>query len=179
MLANMKNMNFEDGIEVFTRDIINDFKGLRTKKAFLPHEKIFRVEGKIIDYRTRWTLQIDNDIHIDPMDSNGNPNSAGYLNHSCDPTAYSLVLKVPESELPVMEIFALKQIKEGEEITVDYAFMESEIANGCECLCNSANCRGKIISFKQLDIKEIQSYLDKNIPLSMPLLKLFEAMEVG
>jgi len=145
----------------------------------LPHQKIFRIEGKIVDYRTKRTLQIDNDIHIDPEDSNGNPELGYYLNHSCDPNTYPLVLEVSDSELPVMEIFALKGVKVGEEITVDYAFMESEIANECVCLCGSANCRGKIISFKQLDIKEIQSYQDKNIPLSIPLLKLFEAMELG
>jgi len=170
----MNKTNSNEVIEIFTRDTIDDFKGLRTKKGFLPHEKIFRVAGRIVDYRTKRTLQIDNDVHIDPVDSDGNPELGYYLNHSCDPNTYSLVLEVSDSTLPVMEIFALKAIKEGEEITVDYAFMESEIANECACLCNSTNCRGKIISFKQLDIKEIQSYRDKNIPLSVPLLRLFE-----
>lgn len=164
-----------DSVEVDSSNMFPGCKGLRAKKIFLPGSRIFQVTGKVVDYRTLRTVQIDTNLHIDPVDEEGNPVPASYLNHSCDPNAYPIVVEDDNSEYPEVYIHALKRIDEGDEVTVDYAFMESEIANPCTCACGAINCRGKIIGFKQLDAQEIETYLSKNIPLSEHLLRLLPA----
>ena len=58
---------------------------------------------------------------------------ARYVNHSCDPN-------VVEKERVA---YAIKDIKKGEEITIDYdkiAYLEKPF----ECQCGSKNCRGLV-----------------------------------
>ena len=164
----------EDQVDVSNSEMTKNFKGIRAKRDFLPGEIIFEVKGRRVDFRSDRTLQIDANIHIDPVDPSGEPKYGYYLNHSCNPNAYPLVDEQPPFKLSALNIYALREIKAGDEITVDYAFMESEIANECECLCGSTNCRGRIIGFKKLRQQEVENYLNKKIPLSTHLIKLLD-----
>lgn len=58
-----------------------------------------------------------------------------YLNHSCNPNA-SFVDRW---------LIAKCEIKEGEEITVDYSHTETNCSNPFSCNCRSRNCRGNLI----------------------------------
>ncbi len=68
---------------------------------------LIRYDGPIIDHPTRYSIQVDDDVHID-----GTPDSNSYLNHSCSPNAYvdwsGIVLR------------ALRDIQPGEELTCNY-----------------------------------------------------------
>jgi len=84
------------------------------------------------------------------------------FNHSCSPNAF---LRGKN------ELVALKDIKEGEEITYDYSTTmndnEEKIKSSggtlwtCKCNCGSQNCRGIIDQFKNLP-KNTRDFYIKN-----------------
>lgn len=161
-----------DNVGVETSKLIPSGKGLHARRDFLEREEIFIVEGQLVNYSTLRTLQLTDDIHIDPVDKDGEPEPGYYLNHSCKPNAYSYV--VEDNQNLSLRIYALNHINKGEEITVDYSFMETAITNSCICKCGSDYCRGKIIGFKDLGDEEIENYLSKNLPLSKHLKELYK-----
>jgi len=57
-----------------------------------------------------------------------------YLNHSCDPNAMRRGVKVS----------AWKEIREGDEITIDYR-LNAFGGESSTCLCGSANCDGEVV----------------------------------
>jgi SET domain-containing protein len=59
-----------------------------------------------------------------------------YLNHSCNPNAYIY------SAGKQFFIIAKKDIKSGEEITVDYEIQTTGVDSSWECKCGAINCRG-------------------------------------
>ncbi len=73
-----------------------------------------------------------------------------FLNHSCDPNA-GIQGKVT--------IVALKDIKEGEEITIDYAITEGDDMWEMPCSCGSKNCRKVIRSIQFLPKRQFEKYL--------------------
>lgn len=68
-----------------------------------------------------------------------------YINHSCNPNA-----GIMEESM----LFAIKNIKRGDEITFDYS---TTIDESFECKCGSKNCRGTIVDFFGLP-KKLQEY---------------------
>ena len=65
---------------------------------------------------------------------------AKFINHSCDPNC---ILKQWEvNGLPRMCYFAIKEIKEGVELTFDYNWECDEDQNMTECKCGTVNCKG-------------------------------------
>lgn len=78
-----------------------------------------------------------------------------FMNHSCDPNTICPDLG-RESDRMLYNAIAVKDIKEGDEITCDYALFDYE-CDGHEipvCGCRAANCRGSMRGFKNLDIDE-------------------------
>jgi len=60
------------------------------------------------------------------------------LNHSCDPNCAAMV---EQRGYPVV---AIRDIENGEEVTIDYAVTSTNPSDGLfECLCGSPNCRGE------------------------------------
>ena len=68
-----------------------------------------------------------------------------YINHSCNPNVGL------HGEITFI---AMRNIKKGEELTVDYAFIDNEDYS-FKCTCGSDNCRGTITGF-DWKIKELQ-----------------------
>jgi uncharacterized protein len=73
-----------------------------------------------------------------------------YLNHSCNPNT-GIKGRVT--------MVALKNIKEGEEITVDYSIIEGDDLWEMECRCGERNCRGLIRSIQYLPEEQYKKYL--------------------
>lgn len=90
---------------------------------------------------------VKKDIWIDPL----KPHK--FLNHSCDPVA----------GMRGLTLIAIKNLREGEEITIDYSIIEGDFLWEMNCSCNSKNCRGIIRSIQFLPIKTFKKYLP-NIP---------------
>ncbi|KKR31810.1 MAG: Nuclear protein SET [Parcubacteria group bacterium GW2011_GWF2_39_8b] len=73
-----------------------------------------------------------------------------YLNHSCNPNS-SIKGKVT--------MVALKNIKEGEEITIDYSIIEGDDMWKMKCNCGEKNCRKIIRSIQYLPTRTFKKYL--------------------
>jgi hypothetical protein len=69
---------------------------------------------------------------------------ARFMNHCCQPNAYAKVISI-ETELgqeKKIMIFALRDIKAGEEITYDYKFPVED--GSLRCTCGAPNCIGRM-----------------------------------
>jgi hypothetical protein len=73
-----------------------------------------------------------------------------FLNHSCNPTA-----GIKGS----LSLVALRDLKEGEEVTIDYSTIEGDPRWELKCMCGEKNCRGTIRSIHFLPEKYFISYL--------------------
>jgi len=107
--------------------------GVFANKNFKKGETIYKIpEGRIINYPTRNSPFIGNNRWLsDEIVLN-------YVNHSCEPNAVFEIGEEPR-------LVAVEDIKEGDEITVDYN--KTEIG-GVEtpCNCGSENCKGFFLS---------------------------------
>ena len=83
------------------------------------------------------------------VDGNVPWNTARLLNHSCDPNCQTWI------EEKRIFVYALRDIKEGEELTFDYGF-DIECYQDHPCLCGSERCVGYIVSQEQWkDLKKV------------------------
>ena len=73
-----------------------------------------------------------------------------FLNHSCDPNA---------GVLGKVSMYAIRDIKRNDEITVDYSTIEGNRLWEMKCKCNSKKCRGIIKSIHSLPRKTFDEYL--------------------
>lgn len=85
---------------------------------------------------TRKKLRICAIDHRWSLDGSYGGNGTHYINHSCDPNAFMMILHRH------ILFFALRDIAAGDEITVDY---ETTLHDDHKrCTCGAATCRGTI-----------------------------------
>jgi SET domain-containing protein len=111
-----------------------------------PRKKIGNIDGEIISYREaqrRVKLQPGNVLFMvefdnDPiaLDASVNSNELRHVNHSCEPNTFM------RRAYRMVEYYALKKIKKGEELTCDYG--ETHHEGTLPCKCGAKNCRGFI-----------------------------------
>ena len=103
-------------------------------------------------------------INKGKKDSLSNPNWVGigenqwidpekpykFLNHSCNPSA-GVKGKV--------SMYAIRDIKEGEEITIDYSTIEADQLWEMPCSCGANNCRKIVKSIQYLPENYFKKYL--------------------
>jgi len=70
------------------------------------------------------------------LDGSRGGNGTHYINHSCEPNAYVRTIHGH------IVFFALRDIRPGEEITVDYE--QTLHPDSKRCYCGAASCRGRI-----------------------------------
>ncbi len=73
-----------------------------------------------------------------------------FLNHSCDPTT---------GIRGRVTLVALKDLKQGDEITIDYSTIEGDPQWEMKCLCGSKKCRGIVRSIQSLPKRRFEEYL--------------------
>lgn len=133
-------------------------RGIYATRSFRKGEDVLTFEGDmILQEPGMHTLQIDYDKHLLVNEPER------YVNHSCDPNC-----GIKEKATLV----ALRHIKEGDEITFDYAMTEYRLGGferNEKCLCGSEICRGNITGHDELPDKfkekykgYISSYLQKS-----------------
>ncbi len=132
----IKNISKGDLISVFGGYVIT-----RAEELELPDE--FNDEG----------VQISEDLILG-IKSEADLEDASYINHSCNPNAgYN----------GQIFLVAMHDIKNGEEITFDYAMClyqsENEKKYSFKCFCGALNCR-KIITDNDWKIPELQKKYD-------------------
>ncbi|MEK6700639.1 MAG: SET domain-containing protein-lysine N-methyltransferase [Planctomycetota bacterium] len=104
-------------------------------EAIEPGEGILDVHGVFVDLPSRFSIQVDDELHVVPvLDGVPTHDSARYswrfLNHSC----------VPNAAMVGLRLLALMPIQQWEEVTFDYNTTEFEIAEPFRCTC--AGCGG-------------------------------------
>jgi SET domain-containing protein len=116
--------------------------GLFATENIKKGEVIIEYIGNIIDdaeaekkHKTMYIFEVKKNTNID-----GSPrwNTARYANYSCDPNAES------ENKKSRIFLIAIKNIKQGDEITFDYGeeFVEEHI-KPYGCRCGSKKCKMK------------------------------------
>ena len=96
-------------------------------------------------------LQIDDYLYID-LDE-----PSRTFNHSCDPNS---------GVRGKNELFAIKDIKKGEEITYDYSTVvgttvDIDVIWSMNCNCGSRDCRKKIGNYLTIPKKKLEAYKKK------------------
>jgi cyanophycin synthetase len=104
-------------------------------------EVILRAWGPTTTERSKYTIQVDQDLHLIP------PEPLRFLNHSCEPNC-GLLIRCGVQEI---ELHTLRPLQPGEELTLDYETFEVEFeALKGPCLCQSPSCRGTLVGYREL-----------------------------
>jgi SET domain-containing protein len=128
-------------------------RGVFALRAFRRGEFIFRRRhGRVVSNADNRSVSREDQSHLCELDFKASAvllPPGCYLNHSCDPNAMRSGVKV----------FAWRNIRPGEEITIDYR-LNAFGGERSKCLCGSAICSGEIISdFFTLEPARQRNYL--------------------
>ncbi|HEX8475480.1 MAG TPA: SET domain-containing protein-lysine N-methyltransferase [Pyrinomonadaceae bacterium] len=121
-----------------------DGKGCFATVFFARGRKIAEYAGERISRRevARRRLRLRRKLRVCALDSywaidgSRGGNGTHYINHSCDPNSYMKMLHGH------ILFFARRDIRPGEEITIDYVATYHSDTKSCRC--KSTNCRGTI-----------------------------------
>ena len=125
-----------------------DKNGLYANRDIKQGTRIIEYKGKIISIRqSEVDSKFDNEKAIYlfninkryDLDGDFKFNTARLINHSCDPNC-----EVFGSGLKVW-VFAMKNIKKGEELSYDYGFNFDKDYKNFPCKCGSKKCAGYIV----------------------------------
>lgn len=106
--------------------------------------RICRVSGHLLPYRHPHTRQLAPGIHV------YDPHFSGLLSHSCDPNVFF--------DMSELWLWALKDIKKGDTLTMDYATTEDKLLRQFACQCGSRECRGWICGYEESPNADGQLY---------------------
>ena len=124
-----------------------------TKGEHILHKDLTRLK--------KYTLE---EVNANPNGDHSDYVGGAYFNHSCDPSCY-----VKSRSIAVKDIYALRDIEEGEELALDYAANAVDQFAGkgvwvMYCKCGSQNCRGRVTAdFFQLPV-ELQRMYFPHLP---------------
>jgi uncharacterized protein len=135
-------------------------RGVFATRKIAKGTRIIEYRGEVIDEdeadrRYPWSdderhhtflFRLDDGGVIDAGGRRGN--AAKYINHSCDPNCEAV------EEDGRIYIYALQDIRKGEELVYDYHFILDEPHNAANkklypCNCGSEKCRGTILAKKR------------------------------
>ncbi|KAF7829798.1 histone-lysine N-methyltransferase ASHH2 isoform X1 [Senna tora] len=108
-------------------------------------------------------LEIEDLKQLKVIDASAKGNLGRFINHSCDPNCRTEKWMV-NGEICI-GLFALRDIKQGEEVTFDYNYVRVFGAAAKKCHCGSPLCRGYIGGGDPLDAEVIvQGDSDEEFP---------------
>ena len=138
--------------KVEVRDSPIHGKGMFAKKDIKKGEVVFIKGGYILtrdEFYSNGTinsyLPLDDNYFLAAKSKEDELHIKLYKNHSCDPKC---------GLRGEITFIAIKDIRQGEELTCDYAFIDNEDYE-FECSCGSVNCR-HIVTGRDWKIKELQ-----------------------
>jgi SET domain-containing protein len=125
--------------DVVVKEAGNKGKGVFALRGVAKGEFLFRRRyQRVISYHEISQLSEEDQRHVCELDWKTCAillPPGCYLNHSCDPNAMR----------KGVDVYAWKEIRPGEEITIDYR-LNAFTGERWDCLCGSANCQGYVIS---------------------------------
>ena len=129
---------------IYVGDTKTKGKLIFVKKNFKKEEVVFIIKGPIVRKPSIYTIPVDRDTFIDPLNLAGKE-----LCHSCEPNC-----GIKDKD----NVVAMRDIKKDEEITIDYAMIVydygTEMTSKSKiCKCGNKKCRGKLGAYKELPRK--------------------------
>lgn len=103
-------------------------EGLVALRTFAPGELVFVFSGVASPVVTQYSLQLPNGMHLH------DPWVMGKVLHHCDANC--------TVDMETQTFYALREIRPGDCITMDYAQTEDYLFRVFECRCDADNCRG-------------------------------------
>jgi SET domain-containing protein len=139
--------------DVIVKDAGNKGRGVFSLRDFTKGEFLFRRRYKgVIPNREISQLSEEDQRHLCELDWDTCAillPPGCYLNHSCDPNAMRKGVNV----------YAWKDIRQGDEITIDYR-LNAFTGERWDCWCGSVNCQGYVMSsFFSLNEDQQRLYL--------------------
>ena len=126
---------------------------IQYKGLLRSHDEVDRVYADEIDTGHTFLFTL-NDRYV--IDANVDGNDARWINHSCDPNCESTVDEDEGGDPAKDRVFieAMRQIKEGEELTYNYGIKLAEAHTPAmkklwACHCGSKNCTGTMLQPKR------------------------------
>lgn len=115
-------------------------KGVFAKKAFRKNQAIGEVGGRVRDVDDDY----DDSYVMDFSEGVLEPSAPfRYLNHCCEPNAELVEVEPADAADPSsMWVYALRTIRPGDQITIDYAWPAHA---AIQCGCGVSSCRGWIV----------------------------------
>ncbi len=127
-------------------------KSVVSGRRFRTEQLVARVTGEIIaedGYGSDYCMDLGDGTVLEP------DRPFCYFNHSCEPNCELVIWDEESSDPPKICVHALRPIRPGEELTLDYGWpAESAIA----CRCGADSCRGWIVTPEELSIVEKRSH---------------------
>ena len=120
--------------ELIKKDDNSGF-GIISHKAFKKGELVAAMNGEIINDIRQHSLQIEPGVHL------YDTHFSGSFLHSCSPNVHL--------DMKNMRVYAVRDIKPGDYILMDYAQTEDVLYRQFPCACGARNCRGWITGRKQ------------------------------
>lgn len=109
---------------------------------FEPGDIVFRFTGAFSSDITLFTLQVNEHLHLhDPI-------FMGKILHCCDANC--------TVDMQTRTFTAVKPIKAGDFVTMDYAETEARLYRNFECSCGADNCRGFVTGYLDREEESIQ-----------------------
>ena len=144
--------------------------GIFTSRDLKKGDHVFQVDLRGLKKYTVGEIDEDPGLDGDHADYVGHGkyvidlSPASHMNHSCDPNCY-----VKMRTIAVKDVYALRDIRKGEELTHDYAATSVDQFAGKgfweeECRCGSMNCRGIL----QGDMFKLPRKLQRAYYLNLP-----------
>lgn len=118
-------------------------KGLFARRRYPAETVIGEIEGQVIDdphYGSDYCMNLDDGRVLEPAPP------FRYVNHSCEPNCEFDFFDLHEAGQTETQrrvfLIALREIKPGEELTIDYGW---SAASAIPCRCHAPSCRGWIV----------------------------------
>ena len=142
--SNIDNRGLYANLDIKKGTRIIEYKGkIITKKQVEENEK-FDNDKAIYLFNINKRYDLDGDFKY---------NTARLINHSCDPNC-----EVTGTGLKIW-VYAIRDIKKGEELSYDYGFSFDKDFKNYPCKCKSKNCFGYIVkSESRWRIKKSKEY---------------------
>jgi hypothetical protein len=125
-------------------------KGVFARRRYAPQAVIGEIEGQEIDdphYGSEYCMNIGANRVLEPAAP------FRFVNHSCEPNCEFDFFDLPDAGQTTLRrrvfLMALREIKPGEELTIDYNW---SAASAIACRCQAPSCRGWIVDPDELDV---------------------------
>ncbi len=121
-------------------------RGVFACRDFAADSVIGEIDGEVmgLDHESNYCMDLEGKALLEPAAP------FRFLNHSCEPNCQLLLWKyqtVKGRRLRRIWVSAIRDVKIGEELTIDYAWpMDAAVP----CMCGAATCRGWVVDKKEL-----------------------------